>query len=62
MLKQRELFSWWKRWPLWFVHCSGEIGHWFTNTHDEHKEEPKVRWVLAWCTQCGHGREVDIRC
>lgn len=43
----------------WFV-CQTEFGHYFEKMHDEHALEPRVRWVLAWCRDCGELREVDI--
>ena len=60
-MRRRQLFSWWKRGPLWFRHCFGEAGHYFETTQDQHAEEPRIRWVLRWCRSCGECREVDIR-
>lgn len=55
----RQLFSWWKRWPLWALFCK-DLHEW-ESAHDEHGQNPKMRWVLGWCVDCGECREVDIR-
>lgn len=54
----RQLFSWWKRAPLFLRHCSGEAGHYFET--DAKPDMEVRRCVLGWCRYCGELREVEV--